>query len=149
MESRSPLGLTCLHSMGAGESFPGDKRLGREASHSVPSSVEVCLMTGTNIPFTFLDQPPSCTKTTARSPSNPPPQYPSPPSCVFPLFLSSRLANLFTAILLMLSTHENRFGLDNVGAGASKSFRCYFFLLCSVWLELCTNLPLDFYTLNA
>jgi len=59
------------------------------------------------------------------------------------------LANLFTAILLMLSMHENIFGLESFGAGTSKASRCRFFLLCSVVLELCKNLTLGFYTLNA
>jgi hypothetical protein len=129
---------------------PGIKRLGREAGQSPPSSAEVCLHDRNKYTFhIFLQQPPSCTKPTARSPPDPPPQHPNPPYCVFPLLLSSRLANLFTAILLMLSTHENIFGLESIGAGASKAFRCYFFLLCSVWLELCTDLLLGFYTLNA
>ena len=129
---------------------PGKKRLRREAGHSTPSSAEFCLHDRNKYTFQiFPDQPPPCTETTASSPSDPPSQYPSPPYCVFPLFLSSRLANLFTAILLMLSTNENRFGLDSGVADPSMAFRCHFFLLCSVWLEPCINLPLGFYTLNA
>lgn len=134
------------YSMGTGVSFPGDKGLGREAGHSPPSSPEVYLHDRDKYTFhIFLHQPPSCTQTTVSSPSDRPSQYLSPLNCVF---LSSLLPSPFIAILLMLSTHENRFGLDSVGAGASKAFRCYFFLLCYVWLELCT-MPLGFYTLNA
>ena len=42
------------NSMESGDSFPGDKRLGHEAGHSVLSSVEVRHMTRTNIPFKYF-----------------------------------------------------------------------------------------------
>ena len=127
------------HSKDTGDSFLWEKAAG---TWSTPFTSKYTFQI-------FLDQPPPCTETTASSPSDPPSQYPSPPYCVFPLFLSSRLANLFTAILLMLSTNENRFGLDSGVADPSMAFRCHFFLLCSVWLEPCINLPFGFYTLNA
>jgi hypothetical protein len=151
MESRSHLGLTWSPIQRVPETpSPGIKRLGRKAGHSPPPSAEVCLHDRHKYTFhIFLHQPPSSTETTARGPSDPPTHYLSPPYCVFPLFLPSLLANLFTAILSMLLTHENRFALEIVGAGASKAFRCCFFPLCSVWLELCTILPLGFYTMKA
>jgi hypothetical protein len=146
MESRSPLGLTWSPIQWIpGTSSPGIERLGHAAGHLIPRSAEVSLHDRDKYIFhIFLHQPPSCTETTARSPSEPPSQYFSTPYSVCPLFLSSLLANLFTAILLMLSTHKNRFGLDSVGAGASKAFKRYFFLSCSVWLELSTHFLLGF-----